>query len=400
MKMKSASIFTIFVILFAQNSFANLSHTFKINNLNLVIEKGDITKCKTEAIVNAANEELLGGAGVCGAIFKAAGWNELQYACNQYPINNGIRCSVGQACITDSFKLKSNGIKYIIHAVGPDCRIIKDKTKQDQLLESAYKNSLILAEKNCIKSIAFPFISSAIYAFPKERAANIALDTIIEHTKTNINISSIHFILFSKEDLDLFCKIIKDKLNQFNSKKLKDACKNNTLEQVKDLIRQGINVNEIPSSYEKSALMIAAENANIEIMKELIKAKADVNYNEGCDWPRAGRTVLTYAIHSGSFDAVRILVEAGANVEVIADVPHEFNILKPSTRNVPHISYAIMVNASIKIIEILIQFSKNINKTDIYIGWTPYMIASYYKNTQAMAALSKAGADTNLRSKL
>lgn len=206
------NFYIIFIILFSKNVFSadQLSHNFKLNSsVNLIIEKGDITKCKTEAIVNAANEQLLGGAGVCGAIFNAAGWNELQSACDKYPESNAIRCPVGQASITDSFNLKTNGIKHIIHAVGPDCRIIKDEAQQNSLLELAYKNSLILADKNNIKSIAFPFISSAIYGFPKERAADIALKTISEYAKNNTTINTIYFVLFSQEDFDLFYNTMK-----------------------------------------------------------------------------------------------------------------------------------------------------------------------------------------------
>jgi O-acetyl-ADP-ribose deacetylase len=190
---------------------AQISNAITVNNVTIAIEKGDIIKSKYEAIVNAANKELMRGAGVCGAIFNAAGWQELQDACNVYPENNGIRCPVGQACITDGIKLKAIGIDYIIHAVGPDCRIIKDEKIQNQLLESAYKSSLKIAEKNKIKSIAFPFISSAIYAFPKERAAHIALDTVIEYAKNSNVIQSVKFVLFSQVDFDLFVQIAHQK---------------------------------------------------------------------------------------------------------------------------------------------------------------------------------------------
>ena len=199
------TLFISIVTLFLAPIYGVTRQTFSITkNTNLVIEKGDITKCPVEAIVNAANEQLLGGAGVCGAIFNAAGWDKLQEACDKYPSENTVRCSAGDARITDSFNLKSSGIKYIIHAVGPDCRIIKDTKRQDTLLENSYKNSLILADKNNITSIAFPFISSAIYAFPKKRAANIALKTAVNYIN-NTKISSIYFVLFSQEDFDLFC---------------------------------------------------------------------------------------------------------------------------------------------------------------------------------------------------
>jgi O-acetyl-ADP-ribose deacetylase (regulator of RNase III) len=191
--------------LYSQNS----SRTFKITpDIHLIIEKSDITKSPAQAIVNAANAQLEGGAGVCGAIFKAAGWDKLQAACNKYALKNGERCPVGQARITDSFNLKHLGIRSIIHAVGPDCRIVKDEARQDALLMGAYKNSLQLADQNKIQSIAFPFISSAIYAFPKERASYIALKTVFEYARKNkTSINSIRFALFSQEDFELFCKV-------------------------------------------------------------------------------------------------------------------------------------------------------------------------------------------------
>ena len=174
----------------------------------LIIEQGDITHSKVKAIVNAANEQLAGGAGVCGAIFKAAGAQQLQTACNKNAATNTVRCPTGDAKITSSYALKSRGIDYIIHAVGPDCRIITDETMQDDLLQKTYNNSLVLADQNNINSLAFPFISSAIYAFPKERAAQIAINTIIDYVSLHeetTHIDAIHFVLFSVEDYDLFC---------------------------------------------------------------------------------------------------------------------------------------------------------------------------------------------------
>lgn len=213
--MQSILFLTILTILSAP-IYGAQNQTFKITkNTKLIIAQGDITKCPVESIVNAANEQLLGGAGVCGAIFNAAGWDQLQAACDQYPAHNTVRCPVGQACITDSFNLKSSGIKYVIHAVGPDCRVIKNTQQQDALLTQSYQNSLILADKNKLKSIAFPFISSAIYAFPKERAANIALKAILDHIKnSNTQIDALYFVLFSPADYDLFCHEIKKFVNR------------------------------------------------------------------------------------------------------------------------------------------------------------------------------------------
>ncbi len=176
----------------------------------LIIERGDITKSRVRAIVNAANEQLEDGGGVCGAIFASAGTAQLQAACNDYPVTsaNGQRCPVGQARITDSFKLKDRGIQSIIHAVGPDCRVIHDTTQQNKLLLNAYTNALTLADQHNIHSIAFPFISSAIYAFPRERAARIALIAITNYIRLTdtTKISEIHYVLFSQEDFDLFCR--------------------------------------------------------------------------------------------------------------------------------------------------------------------------------------------------
>ena len=190
----------------------NLTKSFPLSkNCTLTIEKGNITQCQVAAIVNAANEQLLGGAGVCGAIFNAAGWDALQSACNKYPEKNSIRCPVGQARITPAFNLTGRTIDYIIHAVGPDCRIIHGEEQQDFLLTQAYKNSLLLADQNNISSIAFPFISSAIYAFPKKRAALIALKTLSGYAQENqTKITNIHFVLFEQSDFDLLCSTMEE----------------------------------------------------------------------------------------------------------------------------------------------------------------------------------------------
>lgn len=192
----------------------NILYTEQLSpHTKLIIQKGDITHTPVDAIVNAANEQLEGGAGACGAIFKAAGWQQLQNACNQQPLLRGIRCPVGQAYMTTSFDLKfKHGIKRIIHAVGPDCRIIKDPAQQDMLLESAYKNSLTLADKNGLQSIAFPFISSGIYGFPQERAVKIALQTIKEYAAQypTTSLTEVYMVLFSQQDAELFVKAVKN----------------------------------------------------------------------------------------------------------------------------------------------------------------------------------------------
>ncbi len=141
----------------------------------LTILRNDITLMDVDAIVNAANTELLSGGGVCGAIYQAAGAVELNQACQTLaPIE------VGQAVITPGFKLKA---KYIIHAAGP---IYQDgKYHEKDLLIAAYQNSLKLAVKHQCQSIAFPLISSGIYGYPKEEALSVAIDTIKAFLKTH-----------------------------------------------------------------------------------------------------------------------------------------------------------------------------------------------------------------------
>ncbi len=184
--------------------------TLMQNGKILRVIQGNIIMSQCQAIVNAANEQLAVGAGVCGAIFKAAGWNQLQQACDVYLLKNGVRCPTGQVRITDSFNLKSHGILKIIHAVGPDCRVIIDNEMQDYLLEQTYKNVLLCAQENKISSIAFPFISSAIFAFPKQRAAKIALETCMQNLFDNATVKIVEFVLFGKDDFDLFCEMLSD----------------------------------------------------------------------------------------------------------------------------------------------------------------------------------------------
>jgi O-acetyl-ADP-ribose deacetylase (regulator of RNase III) len=175
----------------------------------IVVQRGDIIQCKCDVIVNAANEQLAAGGGVCGAIFEAAGKEKLQKACDTYPIlksTSNVRCHTGHAKLTDSFNLKNKGIKYIVHAVGPDCRIIKNTDQQNELLKSAYLNSLELIQNLPVKSIAFPFISSSIYACPREQAAHVAVKTVYDYIQnSSTSLKSIHFVLFSEGDYQLFC---------------------------------------------------------------------------------------------------------------------------------------------------------------------------------------------------
>ncbi|MDU6983963.1 MAG: macro domain-containing protein [Terrisporobacter othiniensis] len=151
----------------------------------------DITNMNTDAIVNAANSKLLMGGGVCGAIFRAAGEEELQKECEQIK-----QCPVGHAVITKGYNLKA---KYIIHTVGP---IYKDgNSNEAKLLKSAYETSLKLAKEYNLKSISFPLISSGIYGYPKKEALNIAVSTIKEFLSDND--MDIYLVVFDRKAVHL-----------------------------------------------------------------------------------------------------------------------------------------------------------------------------------------------------
>ena len=150
------------------------------------IAEGDITKLDVGAIVNAANEQLLPGGGVCGAIHRAAG-PELADACAK-----AGRCPTGEARITPGFRLKA---EHVIHAVGP---IWSGGTADEEaLLAGAYRHSLELAREHRIKSIAFPAISTGIYGFPLDRATAIAVATVADFLRNNDQPDRVIFACFS-----------------------------------------------------------------------------------------------------------------------------------------------------------------------------------------------------------
>jgi O-acetyl-ADP-ribose deacetylase (regulator of RNase III) len=132
------------------------------------IVRGDITKLDVEAIVNAANERMLGGGGVDGAIHRAAG-PELKAACRQVPeVRPGVRCPTGESRITPGFGLPA---RCVIHTVGPVWH--GGDSGESELLASCYRSALELAREHDVRSIAFPAISCGIYGYPPNRAAMV-----------------------------------------------------------------------------------------------------------------------------------------------------------------------------------------------------------------------------------
>jgi len=157
--------------------------------VRLDIVVADITTLKVDAIVNAANTSLLGGGGVDGAIHDAAG-SELLAECRTL---NG--CNTGDAKITSGYRLPA---RHVIHAVGPVWSR-KREEECDQLLASCYRASLALAAKHGIASIAFPSISTGVYAFPADRAARIAVRTVMAELDAAGGVRHIVFCCFSRD---------------------------------------------------------------------------------------------------------------------------------------------------------------------------------------------------------
>ncbi len=150
------------------------------------IVQGDITRIEADAIVNAANSELAMGGGVCGAIFRAAGVDELSRACQVIG-----HCHTGSAVITPAFGISQ--AKHIIHAVGPVySRYAPDEARE--LLRSAYRSAILLAAENDCRSIAFPAISTGIYGYPLEDACREAVDVCRqEAAATGVGVTLVAF---------------------------------------------------------------------------------------------------------------------------------------------------------------------------------------------------------------
>lgn len=166
----------------------------------LEVEKANIVTLKVDAIVNAANKTLLGGGGVDGAIHAAAG-KELLEECKTLG-----GCQTGEAKITKGYKLPA---KYIIHTVGPIYRFHTPQ-EDEKLLTECYENSLRLAEKYNVKSIAFSSISAGVYGYPKRDAAKVAVNTARKWEKDHPEMKII-FCVFDDENLKIYRELLSEK---------------------------------------------------------------------------------------------------------------------------------------------------------------------------------------------
>ena len=166
----------------------------EVANRTLELVQGDITRERTDAIVNAANSSLLGGGGVDGAIHRAGGPAILE-ACKRIRAERGS-CPTGQAVLTTGGNLTA---RFVIHTVGPVWR--GGQHGEPELLASAYASSLALAEENRLRSIAFPSISTGAYGYPEGAAATVALRTVMAHLHGESSLECVRFVLFGETTL-------------------------------------------------------------------------------------------------------------------------------------------------------------------------------------------------------
>ena len=172
---------------------------------NISVVRSDITLLETDAIVNAANNHLSAGGGVCGAIFSAAGYSELKAACDEIGF-----CNTGSAVVTPAFSLNA---KYIVHAVGPIWR--GGDQDEEKLLYSAYYSSLTAAAEKGCRSIAFPLVSAGIYGYPSEEAWRIALTACRDFTENTD--MDVRFAVLSDEQFSMGNSLLSELLTRKNS---------------------------------------------------------------------------------------------------------------------------------------------------------------------------------------
>lgn len=202
------------------------------------IEQLGITKAGTECIVNAANENLQAGGGVCGVIFQAAGHKQLQKACDDIGY-----CNTGSAVITPAFHLNA---KYIIHAVGPVW--YGGKKKEPQKLYGCYKASLNLAKEHGCRSIAFPLISAGIFGYPKDQAWRKALQACNDFIHNNPDY-----------DMDILFTIPDPQILQMGLAELKAQEKNAHTQQEEKAVAENTD-DDLLSTLNRKALKTAIDS--------------------------------------------------------------------------------------------------------------------------------------------
>lgn len=173
-------------------------------NDKVSVVQGDITKMEVDAIVNAANSSLMGGGGVDGAIHRAGGPMILE-ECRQVVLAQGT-CKTGEAVITGAGNLPA---RFVIHTVGPIWH--SGKQHEPQLLANCYTNSLKLAVREHLQTIAFPNISTGVYGYPKGDAAKIAIETVFDFLREDVTLKKIYFVCFDNENYSIYSSIIHSK---------------------------------------------------------------------------------------------------------------------------------------------------------------------------------------------
>lgn len=163
----------------------------------LRVERGDVTTMEVDAVVNAANEALLPGGGVCGAIHRAAG-PELWQECHRIG-----HCEPGEAVITGGYRLPA---RYVVHTVGPIWE--GGGFGEDEILSRCYVNSLRVAAANGVSSIAVPAISTGIYGFPSDRAAQIAVTTVLDYLRDNAAPNDVRLVAFDDVTLAAYAEAV------------------------------------------------------------------------------------------------------------------------------------------------------------------------------------------------